>query len=264
MGFSYSKNIVDADIKSIINVMNSASQTCKSNISQTQFQNFNNINNSRININQNWDQIIQFNYDCLQNVSFQNDTSQKVSQEAKQIAESISEFLALGAADAENVARLNQDLAIQVSNAFSQTCAVDISQTQGQVFNNIQGSDITIFQNWNQYNNSMINCVMQDSAVSNTSQEMQQVIDQSATAKALGLGSLISGFIIIIIAVIALLIFGYMLIKNSGFRRSYTNQPQPQQQPYIYNNRDDIRSRNTRDNNRNRNRIQNYDYDDDY
>jgi hypothetical protein len=221
-GSSCSKNVVDANIKGLITVMNTASQKCKSDISQTQFLNISGGKGNTYNFTENWNQVVQFNSNCVQSIAFDTNVSQEASQEAQQIAQSISDFLALGSASAENVARLNQDLSIQVTNAFSQTCITNISQTQGVSITGGEGNTYNFFQDWSQFNNAMIDCVMNDKAVSNTSQKMVQEIDQSATAKAEGLGSFISGIIMVIIALIGLLVFGYMLIRGSGMRRDYT------------------------------------------
>lgn len=210
MGGVYTTNIANETVQALINVSNNASQSCVLSADQVQLTNFTNLHNVNLNIFENFNQYLVLKSNCIQNVTLQNNLSQIMAQEADQIAKSIAQQFQFGTTVAKNVSTQTANLAIQVSNSFVQNCAG--YSAQFQEFNLTNSTNVTgnVYLNWEQYNASTFQCVMQDQAVTNASQQLQQTTNQEAQSTVENFLATILGTIFAIFAVIFIIIFAFI------------------------------------------------------
>lgn len=213
---STSENVSNETVQGLINVANSAAQSCQVSATQIQSANISGNTGGNINVTENWKQFLILNSECIQSVTFQNNISQLMEQEADQLAKSIAQQFQLASAEAKNVANATADLSIQVSNAFTQNCTGYESQIQ--TFKLTNNTDVTanVYQNWEQYNSSTFKCVMRDQAVNNTTQRMQQDIGQQAEATVQNFFAVILGMIFAIFALIGIIVFALIFFGVIG------------------------------------------------
>ena len=211
-----SENIANETVQALINVSNSASQSCQISADQIQSINISGNTGGTFNVNQDWTQYLVLQSTCSQNVTFQNDISQLMAQEADQIAKTISQQFQLGSAASKNVSNQTANLSIQVSNAFVQNCTGYESQIQVATLTNNTNTDVNLYQNWEQYNASTFECVMNDRAVNNTTQQLQQTVNQQAETTVQNFFAVIFGAIFGIFAIIGIIIFGLIFLGRIG------------------------------------------------
>lgn len=211
-----SENISRETVQALINISNSASQNCEISAGQVQSANISNNKDININLTENWDQYLLLNTNCIQNVTFQNDISQAISQEVDQLAKNISQQFQLNTSASKNVSEQVANLSIQVSNAFTQNCNGFESQTQDFNLVNNETVNATVYQNWKQYNSSTFNCVMKDKAVNETAQQLNQTVNQQAETTVQNFFAVIFGSIFAIIAIIGLIIFSLIFFGIIG------------------------------------------------
>ena len=221
------ENIATESVQALVNVSNNASQGCVVSADQVISVNISGNTGGTLNLNENFRQFLILNSSCLQSVTFQNNISQIMSQEADQIAKAISQQFELSSAKAKNVVNETANLAIQVSNSFVQNCAGFESQIAVFNLTNNTNLNANVYQNWEQYNASQFQCVMQDQAVNTTMQQVQQTVNQEAEATVQNFFAVLFGMIFAIFAAIGIIIFG--LIFFGFFERSSTPAAPPQQ-----------------------------------
>lgn len=226
---STAENIATETIQALVNVSNFASQSCVISADQIQSANISGNTGGNFNIRENWSQFLVLDSKCIQSVTFQNNISQLMSQEAEQIAKAISQQFQLSSANAKNVVNETANLSIQISNSFVQNCAGYESQIQSVNLTDNTDVNANVYQNWEQYNASQFQCVMQDQAVNNTTQRIQQSVDQQAEATIQNFFAVLFGIIFGIFAIIGLIIFGLIFFGyiESSSRSSPQIQPVP-------------------------------------
>ena len=215
MGLSLSANIADEMVKAMIADNNSAKENCSISTSQLQQQYINGINGATF-VN-NWSQYSVAGASCLQSDTFQNSVSQSTLQKAEQLAESIAQQFQLSTSAAINLTKLATDLAVTVSNSFTQNCYANTDQTQLQFINNTGPNGTTggfVYNNWNQYSQLALDCIQQDQAVNVIQQQIQQAVQQSATATVESSLAVILGIIFAIFAVIGIIYFASLYYKK--------------------------------------------------
>src|SRR3972149_11022757 len=168
------ENIANETVQGLISVANSAAQGCQVSADEIQSTNISGLTGTSFTIDENWSQYLILNTDCIQSVSVQNNIQQLMAQEAQQLAQSISQQFQLASAASKNVVNATADLSTQVSNSFNQQCSGYESQIQTFTLSDSTNVTGTIYLNWEQYNASTFSCVMQDEAVNNTTQQLDQ------------------------------------------------------------------------------------------
>jgi hypothetical protein len=209
-------NIADETVQALINVSNSASQSCVVSADQIQSANISGNTGGNYNIYEDWSQYLILNSSCIQNVTFQNNISQVINQEASQIAKTIAQQFQLSSANSKNVVNETANLSTQVSNAFAQKCLGYESQIQSFNLTNNTDVNANVYQNFEQYNASTFKCVMQDQAVNNTTQQLQQSFSQQATSTIENFFAVILGIVFAIFAVIGIIVFGLLFFRGSS------------------------------------------------
>ncbi len=211
-----SENIANESVKGLISITNTASQTCKVAASQIQSINITgNVGGKIVSIN-NWDQFLGLNNSCLQSNDFRNNITQSVQQMAEQLARSISQQFQLGSTESKNVVNATAELAITVSNSFIQGCSLSGSQIMNATISGNRNVDITISNSWQQYNQSVLDCVQQNQAVNNASQQLQQIVNQTAESTVQNFFAILLGIIFAIFALIGLIIFAWIFFRSGS------------------------------------------------
>jgi hypothetical protein len=225
MGAAITNNYAEASVKSLTSVIYNNSQNCLYSSDQRAELNIGKIINSNVLIESNTTQRSLADLGCIQTSSTSADVKQKVDQQAQQIANSVVDFFSVGASVANNTAKLYTDLANEVINNLEQTCVTKISQSNTIAIGEVIDSNVKIAMDWEQTAKALTDCVSNNTSVTNIKNEISQAIKQEATAKVLGLGSLMYGIIIIIVGAVALLVFGIILVKSLGSRRKTNTSP---------------------------------------
>lgn len=230
---SIANNYASEMVQSMINVSNSATQTCQIANSQIQNASISGVSGGSVTVNADWKNQLVLNYECLQSTKFSNQLGQTINQEAKQLAKAINQQFALGEAEASNTVKLSAQLGITVSNAFTQECLAYNSQIQNISYGTATNTTAVLNLNWENYNASSFKCVMQNQSVTNVTQQISQEISQSATATIENWLAGIIGAIAAVIGAIALIIFAAIfflsLSKSKGPQQAPTNITVPNQ-----------------------------------
>jgi hypothetical protein len=209
-------NIANETVQAMLSVTNDAISTCMVDTSQFQGANVTKNKDSTIDLNLNWSQVAVLKANCTQDVQVQNKVNQAILQEAEQISKSIAQQFQLSASEAKNVVNTTTNLAIRVSNSFIQTCSAGATQVQNLNINENTHVSVNVFANWSQYNQSVVNCVMKDKAVTDATQAVQQTVDQKSTATVENFFATVFGAVFAIFAVIGIIIFSFLFFRPSG------------------------------------------------
>lgn len=216
-------------IESIINIQNSISNICASDVAQIAQQNFE-IYDSKLKI----DLIESKNYanfdsNCLLSSELDQSIKAVITQQANQIAEAINKGLGIGAnvssskVTADLVTRLSED----IRNSITSTCKNSFIQSNSIGFK-ISGSDVTIGAiKLENSLNATTSCVMNNLEKSQNYMELKDIVDQSAKSKNSGL-DLTSIFLIVGI-IIAVFIGISFLSNTSSGKKAKTKVEQTQQ-----------------------------------
>lgn len=214
---STTSNIANETAKALISVSNTASQNCKFSVNELQSATVKLGTNTNINIYLDWAQYIVLQDSCYQESSIQNQINQEITQEANQIAKSIAQQFSLSSATASNVVTIVAEMSVAISNSFIQNCATFEDQTQIVVIEGGVNNVANIYSNWQQYNNSVLNCVQKDAAVNSAQQKLQQAVKQEADATVENFLAGIIGAIVAVFAVIGIIFFiAIYFLRGSG------------------------------------------------
>lgn len=164
--------------------------------------------------------------DCTASISNDTTINQTLLQQIQQSAEATVGALGTGVAVANNTANIMTQVAVTVSNSFSQGCNMS-DKSQNSIFFDTcsQGcmgypSQCNADVAWNtfsisSYSDLAVNCIQNILNGTKVTQDVTQNISQSATATVQGLGSLIILIIIIILVVVGSpVIFGGNLLSD--------------------------------------------------
>lgn len=227
-----SSNISSEIVKSLVQVTNTAAQGCVFQADQVQNVTISGASGGTFIINEDWQQNLNLNSECLQSVNFQTSTKQAIQEEIKQLAKSIAQQFGLSAAESYNLAREVAQISTQVTNSYLQNCVN--SEAQIQNFELVNATNVTgyVYQNWDQYNTSTISCIMQDQAVTDTSQQISLTTEQTAEATVQNFLAGILAAIFGILAVIGLIFFGlvffgFIFLKGGGGGATKVTLQQP-------------------------------------
>jgi len=225
MGAALSVNIANEMVNAMVSDNNSAKDNCSIDTSQIQSQNINGLNGGTF-IN-NWNEYAITDAQCVQSDNFSNSVSQSTLLKAEQLAKSISQQFQLSSSAAFNLTNLAANLAVTVSNSFTQDCYANTTQQQLQTVNNTNGGGTTggitggfVYNNWNEYSQSALDCISKDQAVNNIQQQIQLAVQQSASATVENTLAQILGIIFAIFAVIGIIYFISMYYKKPQQQQS--------------------------------------------
>jgi cobalamin biosynthesis Mg chelatase CobN len=221
-----SSNYGEAIARSLLNVANEHAQKCSVAVTQEQTTEFRNITGSDIDYQCNGTQRAVVTTECLQRADTQNDISNAVAQQAKQLADTVTQQFQLTVSVSSNVSKLISEMATAVTNSYSQDCAVQSSQSQRILADNIVDSRLRITCNYDQYADITTNCVMQNRSVNNIAQQINQELDQSAKATTTNWLAGIIGAVAIALALIAIIVFAIMFMRSVPH-----NNPSPPSNP---------------------------------
>lgn len=201
MGKSASKNIVDDATSIFTNVINNSVLDCTQVIEGNQVVTITAKNGSTVNYEGGPVQYIDFDGTCFQQASSNNNVSTQVTNEIQQIAESIIGSLGIGETKAKNTTDIVSDLGTSIINTYETECSSVLTGAQSVNIKATDGSTINAIINQEQVIDSLTQCISQDSAVTQSQTDLQNNIEQEATAKIEGLlGPLL--FITLIIAIV--------------------------------------------------------------
>lgn len=209
-------NISEETAKALVQISNTATQSCMVSDSEIQQITINGITGSNLNIVANLEQSLVLNSDCLQSDTVQNSVQQAMAQKANQLAKAIAQQYELSAAEADNLAQEIAQMSTQISNSFRQNCSNFGAQVQSFTLENGSQLDATIYLNFDQYNASVTQCVSQDAAVNNSFQSIAQTTQQTASATVQNFLAGILAAIFGILAIIGLVFFSFILFGYIG------------------------------------------------
>ena len=212
---------VNTMIQAGVSVVNSVNQKCLPSV-----QNFSDIqivaeNGAVININEiDLSQIVQLNSQCFSSAQISTQVSQDIQNQIAQVASSTAGLLNWGSADAENFISNSYNLSQDISNTFFQKCSPVASNTSTiGIEAKGTGSVINVgYLSLKQANDVTSNCVQNVVANSTAAQNLEQIINQSATAKAEGLGDILKWILIILVVggVVILIVMIFTAILKAG------------------------------------------------
>lgn len=223
MGGTSSKNSVDVIIRSGIEVINETTQECSQKARATQSLRIVNSHNVDLS-NIQWDQFVTVNQNCMTSSAVSSELSQDVSVAMQQATESILKgFATLSPNKAENVMGLVVELSQQVTNAFAQVCAMEI--TSEQSIDIIDSSGVQLhYLNMHQVVQGVSECVQ--SALSDTlaQQRLQIELDQIAKAQTTGLIASLAPALIVMAIVALLFVMAPLLGAGAVITKVFTNK----------------------------------------
>lgn len=219
MGSKISKNISTSTVNAFVELMNNVSQVCRVDLSNQQSIDIKAGGNSTVNFTiAELKQLLTLDRGCLQTGLINSNVDQSIAQMVEQISTTITQMfqLSLSKQEATNIAEAVANIATSVTNSINQTCSVSGSNTQNI---NVEAKenarvDLTIYNNASQYIMSTSACVQNDKIVSTAQQQLEQIIDQSATTQVENTIAGIFGSIFAIFAVVGLIIFLVLIFRR--------------------------------------------------
>jgi len=216
MGISSSRNVVEQNISSMIEIVNSAATHCTTKLDGVQEIDVDlacSAGDVRIHGN-------KFNYNaktevvCAQNVDSSTNVVQEVEQQAKQMADSAVGALGIGIAKSANVAKLTMDIATRITNRSALNCFLQSSIRQGIY---VRKSDeecekpylVDVYDNtFDSFNTSSTNCLHDVAYNTTATQKLLQISDQKATAKVESIFSFLTTLILVVVVILIAFVGG--------------------------------------------------------
>lgn len=224
-----SVNVGKQTVNSLIQSTNTVTSSCTIEGSQLQGQKVTCGTGATCNVNNNWNQTTNMNTACLQDSDVQNQLDSTSQQSAEQTAQSQTAAFALSTAQSKNYYQSTAQLTTIIDNTFVQNCTGYNTQYQFQDVEAAQGSTVNSYNDWSQYNNSMTDCVSNNTAVNGVSQAISQNLDQQAKTKVTSfLGMIISIIVVIIVIVVVFILLFFLIkeIKKSKAEKQKAAEPQ--------------------------------------
>ena len=232
MGHSSSSNTVNSTTNALLSVVNKTTQQCVSPVSQTQVLGVTAKGGSIVNIGSiDWSQVVSIQSNCALSSTTENNLSQSLQQTAQQQATTTNSALGLdlGSQSASNIVKYTTNLATTISNAYNGQCGILVNQSQAASFNAADGSVLNVGSlNWKQTQSDVTSCIMNNSDVTNATQNLQQAVNQVAKSSISGLFFLILFIIIgiVILAIIGAVIF--FIMKQQKQTQEFVKSPEGQ------------------------------------
>jgi hypothetical protein len=182
MGASVSTNVANTVTNVSLGVVNTYSQDCSSNATQSQIIDINGCNCvvvSGLTQGQN----TYINTRCLQSASTQTKIDSSISQTMQQAASAIVQNFGLPAISvATDITNAVTQLGYSIANSYTQSCVTSFKQDQ--VVHCTNSNNVTITNlDQQQTNQQITNCVAQDTTVSALTSQLTQLVSQTAVAK---------------------------------------------------------------------------------
>lgn len=237
MGQDEATNRVSITTNALLSVMNTAAQKCTNPLTQEQVNSIrvagagSVLRNSTIRAGQS----VVANFSCIQDFENNQDVRQQLQNQIDQQTQSIigSLNLSLKSADAENISEIVSNLATEIQDSYTGTCASSVLQKQVNPIEVVDGGTIdNVIFDFDQSIRSMSECVQNTTNVQIAQQELENLLRQLAETQRKGIfdeifGALfgnIAGIIIFIVVVIGILVIlglgGFFLIRLLTARRS--------------------------------------------
>jgi hypothetical protein len=239
MGSKISKNISTSTVNAFVELMNNVAQTCLVTLGNQQNIDIQAGGNSTVNFSiAELKQLLTLEKSCLQKGLINSNVDQSISQMVDQISTTITQMfqLSLSKQEATNISEAVANIATSVTNSINQTCSVSGSNTQNINIKARENArvDLTIYNNASQYIMSTSACVQDDKIVSTAQQQLEQIIDQSASSQVENTFAGIFGSIFGIFAAIGLIIFIVLIFRRGSTPTDKTvviTAPAPPQAP---------------------------------
>jgi len=222
MGSAQSSNTVNETVKVMTQIANSSTQSCVYTFTSDQALNINASNGSDVTINSaNFMDFASVDTNCIQSSQTQNQIENAIKAQISQLSTAINQSLDFnpGSTTAKNVTNLLEQLSTDVSNSYSQTCSQDFNANQSTNIQASDGSTVTVrFLNYSDTFESVQQCVLDDSSVTNTSNMITNVISQKAKAEVESLlGPLLFLLLIVLLVVVVIVLGGAKELTNWKF-----------------------------------------------
>lgn len=203
MGANLAKTELNNAINQSLEILNTSTQECKTtiaNITRLNFTGCDVVEISDVILNQTG----RFDIECATRQSSTSGTESKIKTEFTQAANAINQALNLnpGSNEAIAITNLTQNLSNKIANTYNQEC---LSSTVNEFNLGVVDCDQASFQriNINQASEGVINCTQESDAVSSLRSQIENKIDQTATAE---IQSILGPFALIAILVIIVII----------------------------------------------------------
>ena len=203
MSNSLAQNTSNVSVETMVSVINSSVLNCNNTSYQNQEITVKQGDGSTFNGTINWDEAVSLDNACLQttvnDTSIQNDIDQAISQLSTAIRQ---QFGALTAAEAINVENSLVKVGVIVKNTYTTTCNQSVFQQQSLDIQQGNRSVATLYLDWKETAQSQVDCVQNNSSVTDAKDDITQELEQAAKA-------VIENFLtpLLIIAVVVLAIF---------------------------------------------------------
>lgn len=217
MSNALASNTAEASVSAMVSVINSSVLNCNNTSYQSQDFTLKAGDGSDVNVTLDWNQAVSLDNACVQtsvnDTSIENDIDQAISQISTAIEQ---QFGALTASEADNAVKAVINLGVTVQNSYTTTCNQSVFQQQALDMEIGNRSVATVYANWDQTAQSMINCVQNDSSVTNAKDAITQDLSQAAKAviENFLLPFLIAGVIIIVIFIVLIFLVGRVATPN--------------------------------------------------
>jgi hypothetical protein len=188
MGASLTTNITKAATEAVAKVSNNIIQNIKLSTDQTQIISVSDVDGDVIISGNTFTQQASINMKSLMNALVQEDIQQAMTMEIAQACKSIVSGLNLfQIANAKNEIDLLLRASVELTNAISQSCAASLGENQVITVSRVKGN-VYIQNNIMEQLSEIVGSCVQDAVSKNSIiQDLQNKIDQSATAEAKGL-----------------------------------------------------------------------------
>ena len=216
MGGAHSSNTVHEYVSSLVEICDSSTQNCWSEITGTNSIVIDGVSDSTIHdIQQGL--IMQCDVDCTMEVSSSTDVSQQMSAAAQQEADATSKGFGFSTADADNYYGLCMQMTTAVTQNYTQNLQA-LGQANNQVIiKNSQGLNVYALDQSATYD-SEVEGIMSVSTVTTIADQMQAIIDQYATAeRTASLGIILIAIAVIMVVILLFLGMFMDILFNPAF-----------------------------------------------
>lgn len=201
MGAAISNNIANQMVNDSINIANTYTRNCSSQISSYQGISVTGCTAVIKNVNFSNSQFVDSS--CISSASTQTNMQSNISQQLSQQASAIVQQFGLSAAVSNDISNVVTNLAQNITNVYTTKCVPQIQNNQGITCSD---SNLTVdFVTFNGTQQSASACTTNDSTVNDAISKIASLVSQSAVAEqqnffAGALGGVV--FLIIIISIV--------------------------------------------------------------
>lgn len=175
--------------------------------------------NSNVTIDDINQEIIQtVNMTCIMDSSYQTQMSTELAQKAQEFAEDKAKAFSMTRNVAENYTKFATHLVESIQRSFNTNLEAYVTNENSLIITNNENSNLPTINQEEQFNANM-KAVMSDDEVTNYSNDMDQITDESASLEVKGFGFLgiLAAIGVVIVLVIVLVMLGPMVLLSPMF-----------------------------------------------